>query len=88
MIRYCQSKDLLVILDAKRGDIGTTAEAYARGLVGRHSPWGGDALTVNPYLGDDSLAPFVSVAQERRRRTVCAGKDLKPWRQIVARSTA
>lgn len=65
VIRYCQAKNLLVILDAKRGDIGTTAEAYARGLVGRHSPWGGDALTVNPYLGDDSLTPFVSVAQER-----------------------
>jgi orotidine-5'-phosphate decarboxylase len=66
VIRYAQSKGLLVILDAKRGDIGSTAEAYARGLLGRNqSTWGADALTINPYLGGDSLEPFVQVARER-----------------------
>jgi orotidine-5'-phosphate decarboxylase len=66
VIAYAQRRGLLVILDGKRNDIGSTAEAYARGLLGRHdSPWKADALTVSPYLGDDSLTPFVDVAQER-----------------------
>jgi orotidine-5'-phosphate decarboxylase len=66
VIQYAQSKGLLVILDAKRNDIGSTARAYAEGILGRgRSPWGADAVTVNPYLGDDALAPFVEVAVER-----------------------
>jgi orotidine-5'-phosphate decarboxylase len=65
VIRYAHDRGLLVILDAKRNDIGSTAEAYARGMLGRDSPWGADALTVSPYLGEDSLAPFVDVARER-----------------------
>lgn len=48
-----------VILDAKRGDIGSTAEAYARAAF---EVWGADALTVNPYLGGDSVAPFTAYA--------------------------
>jgi orotidine-5'-phosphate decarboxylase len=66
VIRYAQEHGLLVILDAKRNDIGSTAEAYARGMLGRgQSAWGADALTVSPYLGEDSLSPFVDVARER-----------------------
>src|SRR5258708_19530892 len=45
----------LVILDAKRGDIGNTAEAYAREAFDRY---GADAVTVNPYMGEDSVRPF------------------------------
>jgi orotidine-5'-phosphate decarboxylase len=66
VIRYAQESQLLVILDAKRNDIGSTAEAYARGMLGRGtSAWGADALTVSPYLGEDSLTPFVDVAKAR-----------------------
>jgi orotidine-5'-phosphate decarboxylase len=69
VIRYARSQGLIVICDAKRGDIGTTAEAYARAyLAGEDpaaAPWGSDALTVNPYLGRDTLDPFVSVAKDR-----------------------
>lgn len=51
-----------VILDAKRGDIGSTAEAYAQAwLMGDHA---GHALTVNPFLGFQTLQPFVKVARE------------------------
>jgi orotidine-5'-phosphate decarboxylase len=51
---------MFVIGDVKRGDIGSTAEAYARGhLAGDDAP---DAVTVNPYLGADGIAPFVQVA--------------------------
>lgn len=52
---------LPVLLDGKRGDIGSTAAAYARGwLTGRHA---GDALTVNPFLGFQTVRPFLDVAQ-------------------------
>ena len=61
---YARSKGLLVIMDAKRGDIGSTAEAYAAAFIGEQSPWSSDALTVNPYLGDDSLTPFVDRANK------------------------
>ena len=64
VIRYASAKGLLVILDGKRNDIGSTATAYANAYLGAgdQSPWGADALTVSPYLGDDSLDPFVDVA--------------------------
>ncbi|MDA1044302.1 MAG: orotidine-5'-phosphate decarboxylase, partial [Verrucomicrobia bacterium] len=50
-----------VILDAKRGDIGSTAEMYAREAFDRY---GADAVTVNPYMGTDTLAPFLSRADK------------------------
>lgn len=66
VIAHAQSSGLLVVVDAKRNDIGSTAEAYARGYLGRDgSAWHADALTVSPYLGDDSLTPFVETAVER-----------------------
>ena len=49
-------------MDAKRGDIGSTAEAYARSYLYPESPCPVDALTVNPYLGVDSLSPFIKAA--------------------------
>lgn len=55
----------LVIADAKRGDIGSTMEAYAQAWLGKSSPFTCDALTVNPYLGVGALAPAASVASER-----------------------
>ncbi|MGD0384156.1 MAG: orotidine-5'-phosphate decarboxylase [Thermoguttaceae bacterium] len=67
IMAYAREKGLLVILDGKRNDIGSTATAYAQGFLGAggQSPWGADALTVNPYLGEDSLQPFIDVALER-----------------------
>jgi len=66
-IRYAREKGLLVILDGKRNDIGSTAEAYARGFLGRdgQSAWEADALTISPYLGADGLEPFIDVASSR-----------------------
>ena len=59
-----RERELLVILDAKRGDVGSTAEAYAAAYLVRDAPIGADALTVNPYLGGDALAPFVDAAAQ------------------------
>ncbi len=65
VVRYATQLGLLVVMDAKRGDIGTTAAAYANAYLGsgpvgapNYSPWGADALTVNPFLGADTLEPF------------------------------
>lgn len=69
VIRRARDRGLIVICDAKRGDIGSTAEAYARGYLAGEDPdaaaWAADALTVNPFLGPDTLTPFVDVAAER-----------------------
>ncbi|MBK5897518.1 orotidine-5'-phosphate decarboxylase [Catonella massiliensis] len=63
---YCHEKGLLVIGDAKRGDIGSTSTAYAIGHIGKVkvgsteiAPFDEDFLTINPYLGSDSVVPFV-----------------------------
>ena len=55
----------LVIADGKRGDIGSTMEAYAQAWLGKSSPFSCDALTVNPYLGVGALSPAASIASER-----------------------
>jgi orotidine-5'-phosphate decarboxylase len=71
-VRCARDHGLLVIADAKRGDIDVSAAAYAQGFFGEtESPYGPvpglgvDALTVNPLLGADSLEPFVSAARKR-----------------------
>ena len=63
---YCHEKGLLVIGDAKRGDIGSTSTAYAIGHIGKVkvgsteiAPFDEDFLTINPYMGSDSVVPFV-----------------------------
>jgi orotidine-5'-phosphate decarboxylase len=62
---YARQAGLLVIADAKRGDIGSTARAYATAFLeqGHDRPALADALTVNPYLGEDSIDPFVSACR-------------------------
>lgn len=64
VITHASHRGLLVLLDAKRGDIGSTARGYAEAFLGKSSPWGCDALTVNPYLGDDTLQPFFTTANQ------------------------
>jgi orotidine-5'-phosphate decarboxylase len=73
-VNRAHDAELLVIADAKRGDIDVSARAYAQAFLGatpsEYGPvegLGADALTVNPLLGIDSLEPFVSVARERSR---------------------
>lgn len=69
VIAHARRAGLIVICDAKRGDIGSTAEAYAEAyLAGEDpeaAPFASDALTINPYLGVDTLEPFVDLAKKR-----------------------
>ncbi len=60
-IRYLKDRDIPVILDAKRGDVGSTAEQYAIEVFERY---GADAVTINPYLGFDSMEPFLAYADK------------------------
>ena len=64
LCKYAHSKDFLVIMDAKRGDIGSTSKAYANAYLGKNAPFPSYALTVNPWLGLDSLEPFFSKTQD------------------------
>jgi orotidine-5'-phosphate decarboxylase len=67
VLALARSLGLITIADAKRGDIGSTSAAYAEALLG-DGDFGCDAVTVNPYLGSDALAPFI--ARVRRGRGV------------------
>ena len=66
VVEHAKSKGLLVIMDGKRNDIGSTAAAYAAAYMGPKpgSSWGCDALTVNPWMGHDSLSPFVDAGNK------------------------
>jgi orotidine-5'-phosphate decarboxylase len=65
VLQSATERGLLVIADAKRGDIGSTMEAYGQAWLGKSAPFICDALTVNPYLGVGSLAPAIALASER-----------------------
>jgi orotidine-5'-phosphate decarboxylase len=61
-VQYAKQRGLYVIMDAKRGDIGSTAEAYAEAYLGI-GELGCDCVTVNPYLGSDGIKPFLVQAE-------------------------
>lgn len=70
-VDYCKEKGLVVIGDIKRGDIGSTSEAYAVGHIGKvqvgsktYRGFDEDFVTVNPYLGSDGVNPFINVGKE------------------------
>lgn len=65
-ISYARSKKLIVINDAKRGDIGSTSAAYARAFLG-NGTISGEMVTVNPFLGSDGYMPFIEVARENNK---------------------
>jgi orotidine-5'-phosphate decarboxylase len=67
LIAACRSAGALVLLDVKRGDIGSTMAAYAQAYLGEGSPLAADAITVSPYLGFGSLAPAIDLAEQTGR---------------------
>ena len=84
-ISYCQSKGLVVIGDIKRGDIGSTSEAYAAGHLGRvqvgshtFSGFHEDFATVNPYLGSDGVRPFMKVCEKEKKGIFVLVKTSNP----------
>ena len=83
LTREAQAKGLIVVLDAKRGDIGSTAEGYARATLGRSPGFDSDAVTVNPYLGKDSLEPFLRAAEDRRKGVAVLVRTSNPGARDV-----
>lgn len=77
LIADIKARGIPVILDAKRGDIGSTAEAYAEAYLA-DSVFASDALTVNPYLGMDSLEPFIGQAITAERGLFVLVKTSNP----------
>lgn len=84
-IDYCHEKGLLVIGDAKRGDIGSTSAAYANAHIGKIkvgsteiTPFDEDFLTVNPYFGTDGVKPFVDVCKANDRGLFLLVKTSNP----------
>lgn len=84
-VEYCKEKGLVVIGDIKRGDIGSTSEAYAVGHLGKVavgnstcSPFDEDFITVNPYFGSDGINPFVKVCKEENKGIFILVKTSNP----------
>ena len=82
---YCKEKDLVIIGDIKRGDIGSTSAAYAVGHLGKvqvgsktYAPFDEDFATVNPYLGTDGVKPFVDVCKEEDKGIIVLVKTSNP----------
>ncbi|NBK91563.1 orotidine-5'-phosphate decarboxylase [bacterium 1XD21-13] len=84
-IDYCHTKDLVVIGDVKRGDIGSTSAAYATAHLGKiqvgskcYTAFNEDFATVNPYLGSDGVKPFIEVCQEEGKGLFILVKTSNP----------
>jgi orotidine-5'-phosphate decarboxylase len=84
-VDYCHEKDMVVIGDVKRGDIGSTSEAYAVAHLGKVtvgsnkiSAFDEDFATVNPYLGSDGINPFTKVCKEEKKGIFILVKTSNP----------
>ena len=84
-VDYCHEKDLIVIGDVKRGDIGSTSAAYATGHLGKvtvgsktYAAFDEDFATVNPYLATDGIKPFIDVCKEEKKGIFILVKTSNP----------
>lgn len=84
-VDYCHEKELIVIGDVKRGDIGSTSAAYAAGHLGKvkvgshsYAPFDEDFVTVNPYLGTDGVKPFIDVCKAEKKGLFILVKTSNP----------
>ena len=84
-VDYCHEKDLVVIGDVKRGDIGSTSAAYAAAHLGKvtvadkkFSAFDEDFATVNPYFGTDGIQPFLDVCKEEKKGIFILVKTSNP----------
>jgi orotidine-5'-phosphate decarboxylase len=84
-VDYCKEKDLVIIGDVKRGDIGSTSAAYATGHLGKvqvgnhfYAGFDEDFATVNPYLGSDGIKPFIEVCKKENKGLFILVKTSNP----------
>lgn len=84
-ISYARERGYYVIADVKRGDIGSTAQAYSEGWLGKSKVGGkllpafdADCVTINGYMGSDAIAPFLKIAQEEDKSVFVLVKTSNP----------
>lgn len=84
-VQYCKEKDLVVMGDVKRGDIGSTSAAYATAHLGKvqvggksYTAFDEDFATVNPYFGTDGIKPFIDVCKEEKKGIFILVKTSNP----------
>lgn len=85
-IAACREAGSLCIVDAKRGDIGSTMEGYAEAFLGTDSPLAGDAVTLSPYLGVGSLKPALDLAQNNGKGVFILGLTSNPEGKTIQHS--
>ena len=83
VIETAREAGALVVLDVKRGDIGSTAQAYADAYLDPTSPLAADAVTVSPYLGFGSLEPFVATARTHGKGVFVLALTSNPEAPVV-----
>jgi orotidine-5'-phosphate decarboxylase len=83
LISEARGAGLLVIVDAKRGDVGSTNDAYAEAFLGPDAPLGADALTVHPYLGLAAMGSFVARAHESGSCLLVVTRSSNPEGRVV-----
>jgi orotidine-5'-phosphate decarboxylase len=88
VIAGARSAGALVIVDAKRGDIGSTMAAYAQAYLGEDGPLAGDAVTISPYLGFGSLQPAIDLAEQTARGVFVLTLTSNPEGASVQRALA
>jgi orotidine-5'-phosphate decarboxylase len=91
LLEFARSQGLMTLIDGKRGDIGSTCEAYARAYLGS-GPCSADALTVNPFLGSDGIEPFLRACEESDRGIFILVKTSNPssaqFQELIAENIA
>jgi orotidine-5'-phosphate decarboxylase len=88
LAQQAAASDLVVIMDAKRGDIGSTMDAYFAAWLGANAPFICDALTVSPYLGFDSLKPAMSESLERGKGVIVLAATSNPEGASIQKATS
>ncbi len=78
VVAHAHERGAIVILDAKRGDIGSTADAYAAAYLAPDSPNPVECMTVNPYMGVDTLEPYLTLCREHGRGILVLAKTSNP----------
>ena len=76
--KSARAAGLILLMDGKRGDIGSTAEGYAQAYLSPGAPFEGDALTVNPYMGLDTLEPYAKLAKAHGKGVIVLVRTSNP----------
>ena len=77
LCEYAKEREMIIILDAKRGDIGSTSKAYSKAYL-ENGDFKADFITVNPYLGSDGVLPFVEDCEKNDKGIFCLVKTSNP----------